>query len=449
MGWLLRIYVGLHRLDRWVERRFTPLGRLALGGTVIAALFALDTRRTQAYQLFAILAALLLVSFLASLRRPPDVRLQRRLPGFATAGQPFRYVMLLAPGDGPARPWAWLSDRLATTWPSARDLRSAAHREGRRQVWFSYRNWLRWLRRARGAEVDAVDLSEGHGGGGEPGAATPAQVTLRLRPLRRGYVHFAGVEVGVTDPLGLCRAVRRVALGGALLVLPQRRPVHLHWSQAGGRSGALGAGLGRGVGQSDEFRHLREYRPGDPLRHVHWRSWARHGEPMVREFHAPAHQHLAVVLDHYGVQSGEPLFEEAVSVAASLVEAAAAAGAGVELHLADASLRIDARRGERADRLLAALACVEGVAGEGLDGRAAQLLAAPGTASVAMCVLTRWDDARARLLRQLAVAGLSVQVVLVRPVAGGADADAPAAPPVACTVVRVGERGPLALEGRW
>ena len=69
-SWLLRLYRRLARVDRYLTRRFTPLGRLVLGVLVVAALFAVDTRRTQAYQLFAVLAALLLVSFVSAREQP-------------------------------------------------------------------------------------------------------------------------------------------------------------------------------------------------------------------------------------------------------------------------------------------------------------------------------------------------------------------------------------------
>jgi len=42
---------------------------------------------------------------------------------------------------------------------------------------------------------------------------------------------------------------------------------------------------------------VREYRPGDPLRRIHWRSSARHGELIVREFEPPGVQTLGIFCD--------------------------------------------------------------------------------------------------------------------------------------------------------
>jgi uncharacterized protein (DUF58 family) len=42
---------------------------------------------------------------------------------------------------------------------------------------------------------------------------------------------------------------------------------------------------------------IREYRAGDALRRIHWRSSARRGELVVREFEPPGIQTVAIVLD--------------------------------------------------------------------------------------------------------------------------------------------------------
>ncbi len=64
---------------------------------------------------------------------------------------------------------------------------------------------------------------------------------------------------------------------------------------------------------------LRDYRPGDPLRHVHWRSWAKVGVPIVKEFHDEFFVRHALILDTFQKTRRDDLFEEAVSIAASFV----------------------------------------------------------------------------------------------------------------------------------
>src|SRR5439155_587474 len=79
-----------------------------------------------------------------------------------------------------------------------------------------------------------------------------------------------------------------------------------------------GVALAGAVGDSEEFVSLRDYRPGDPLRRVHWRSAARVGRPVVKEYQDEFFVRHALVLDTFAEREESDVFEEAVSVAASI-----------------------------------------------------------------------------------------------------------------------------------
>jgi uncharacterized protein (DUF58 family) len=49
--------------------------------------------------------------------------------------------------------------------------------------------------------------------------------------------------------------------------------------------------------QQQEYHGLRDYRPGDSPRWIHWRTSARLGQPMVKEFEQQNEQDLAVLID--------------------------------------------------------------------------------------------------------------------------------------------------------
>ena len=67
------------------------------------------------------------------------------------------------------------------------------------------------------------------------------------------------------------------------------------------------------------FHALREYVPGDELRHVHWRSSAKANKLQIRQYHDTRRSHLTVVVDDDSGSYGDPEdFETAVSVAASV-----------------------------------------------------------------------------------------------------------------------------------
>src|SRR5262249_5934291 len=102
-----------------------------------------------------------------------------------------------------------------------------------------------------------------------------------------------------------------------ILVLPRRYPLPSIAFPGTLKYQEGGVALASSVGRSEEFVSLREYRRGDPLRHIHWRSWAKAGKPIVKEFEDEFFVRHALVLDTVTPYPHSEAFEEAVSVAAS------------------------------------------------------------------------------------------------------------------------------------
>jgi hypothetical protein len=140
---------------------------------------------------------------------------------------------------------------------------------------------------------------------------------VELPGMPRG-VHLVGpVTYEKTDPVGLVS--RRHAVGEAveLLVSPEVTDVDVF---AGGLANDLDGATSRQLSMSDlAFHALREYVPGDDLRHVHWRSSAKAGQLLVRQFHETRRGHVTVLVDC--ARSSYPRlrdFELATSVATSI-----------------------------------------------------------------------------------------------------------------------------------
>jgi uncharacterized protein (DUF58 family) len=111
--------------------------------------------------------------------------------------------------------------------------------------------------------------------------------------VRRGPIGATSWTVSTTDLLGLFVSSKRQPDAEAALVLPRftslanKRRVHeLEAVAAAPRAGS-----------GNELFGVREYRPGDSLRRIHWRSSARHGELVVREFEPPGIQTLGIFVD--------------------------------------------------------------------------------------------------------------------------------------------------------
>jgi uncharacterized protein (DUF58 family) len=111
---------------------------------------------------------------------------------------------------------------------------------------------------------------------------------LPFSDLPRGRYHIEGAALQIGDVLGLFRMRRKLQIAGAddeLIVGPA---IVTLGRNENGASGGLLNGAARtagGQGTGDEFRGTRFYVPGDDLRTVHWKSTARQGQLVVKEFH--------------------------------------------------------------------------------------------------------------------------------------------------------------------
>jgi uncharacterized protein (DUF58 family) len=138
-----------------------------------------------------------------------------------------------------------------------------------------------------------------------------------LPDMPRGIHRVGPVTYEKTDPVGLVS--RRLETGRALELLVSPRVTDLSVF-AGGLTNDLDGATSQQLSMSDlAFHALREYVPGDDLRHVHWRSSAKAGELLVRQYHETRRGHVTVLVD--GARASYPRlrdFELAVSVATSI-----------------------------------------------------------------------------------------------------------------------------------
>ncbi len=146
-----------------------------------------------------------------------------------------------------------------------------------------------------------------------PGERTTQQPILFPR---RGLYELGPAEIWTTDPFRLLRFVRKFEIRPRVVVYPEVFEL-AGFPVRGREAGAQGALASQG----DEFSSLREYRQGDDRRHIHWKSVARTGELVVKEFSHNAPQRHAVVLDLHraGHRVPEAEVEDAVSAAGSVL----------------------------------------------------------------------------------------------------------------------------------
>jgi uncharacterized protein (DUF58 family) len=353
-----------------VTRRPTRRAFALAGGAL--ALFVVGTNVQAGWVLViaALLAGTLAVGVLAPLRGSAGVAVSRRVPRTATAGQ-------LVPVT------------IGVTNTGAR---------------------TRWL---LGVFDDFCGRGAAVVGLLRPGETR--EYAGRRTGARRG-VHAAGpCTIMSGGPFGVAKATRTAPVSSPIVVYPRTYDAPLRR--------LAGTGTWRAPAAFGDTSSVRDYTRGDPLKHVHWRSTARRGVLMVREFDVEKRAEATIAAEAPADADGaDAVASIACSFALSFlgsgeVRLLAAGEDAVVARDRDTLLEWGARLAHHADGAgvfgaldpSAALVCVcpASTAGaEALRGLAAE------ASLLAVLVTDRADDARAvALAEQLRAAGARAAVV--------------------------------------
>jgi uncharacterized protein (DUF58 family) len=154
----------------------------------------------------------------------------------------------------------------------------------------------------------------------------------------RGRYRFETLDLATRSPFGLLERRLSESAGGTILVYPRVGQLQRAWHRIYRESTETKRGRRHDrTAQQQEYHGLRDYRPGDSPRSIHWRTSARIGQPMVKEFEQQNEQDLAILLDAWLPRSKvtteqREALEEAIRFAASLaVEATRQPGRRIAL----------------------------------------------------------------------------------------------------------------------
>jgi uncharacterized protein (DUF58 family) len=141
---------------------------------------------------------------------------------------------------------------------------------------------------------------------------------------QRGVARFANVRISSLFPFGFFEQWYFEDCESRLLVWPRMgrllRPVAFYTPEFNEET--VHAAARRGT--DEQFRSVREYREGDNPRHIHWKTTARAGKLMVKEFEHRREKHISVYLDTFIKNAPlEPALRQrlelAISFSASLI----------------------------------------------------------------------------------------------------------------------------------
>lgn len=145
------------------------------------------------------------------------------------------------------------------------------------------------------------------------------RLSARARFVHRGSHHIEPFRVGALVPFGLALGPSVWSTGTKFLVIPRIANVTRLELPRGQRFQPGGVAQASRLGEALEIVGVRPYRPGDSVRDLHAKTWARTGQPHVREYNQEYFTRIGVVLDNDRTAASEEALEAAVSLAAGVV----------------------------------------------------------------------------------------------------------------------------------
>ena len=260
------------RLRGWRRIRFTPGGALFSAGSLAIGWAAINTGNNLLYLILGGMLGFIALSGWLSERILRRLEIRRRTPRGVTVEKPIRITYYVTN-----------QKRLLPT------LAVYLFEEGLPEPAF--------ISRVGAGESVAVG-SENHF-------------------VQRGVYSLETLTLSTSFPFGLFTKERDVSLPGELVIWPRSdRPVRLSAPLGGRGRPQFSDSSGGAPGAPGEYRGLREYRVGDDPRDIHWRTTAKIGRPVTREYDLDASEIVRICLDTRG-EPGDAA-EAAIEVAAAL-----------------------------------------------------------------------------------------------------------------------------------
>lgn len=409
---LYRMYHGNAAIKHWFLRRVTPRGWGALCAAVVAWAMTVGNPITPLFALFGILLAIIFWSWFFLLFRHGKLSASRETPPYASVAESFTYQVKVK-NIGATLSHFFLTETSPDPRPSWNEFSKLREPlESERNVFdriFCYHRWL-WIIEKKllfRSEHSAVMSTLLHD--------QESHVQLRITPLRRGIILLDDLRLLMPDTFGFFTKVKTITSDPEqIIVLPKSYHVDLRLPGLMAQYQHGGDDSSSHHGSSGEFTALREYQHGDALRTIHWKSWARTGTPVVKEMEQNFFPRYALIFDTHA--EDEILFEEAVSVAASVIAGVDTSQAMIDfMFVGNGNPIITAGRGTAdVNILLEALAAVTMQAEEAdYASLMKNVLSYQELLTATICVFNSWNPQCEKFVAQLRAMNLETLCLLV------------------------------------
>jgi len=410
MKLLYHLFCLSYEIQKWLFKRFTPGGIAILVCLLAAAVVGLDTKQTMAYQIFTFLLATLIIAITFSFYFRIKLKVERTLPRFATVGVKLSYRIALTNESKHPQIGLKFIEEITIKKISLINFKRIylSAKKKVKSLSLIYFSWLKAISYQKKAKTKVIDL---------PTLKAQNTVTIKgeITPNCRGRINLSGINILRPDPFNLFNAIKIIKLPQSILVLPKRYQLPSINLPGSRMSQSGSASLASSVGDSEEFIAVREYRPGDPFRKIHWKSWAKTGNPIIKEEQSEYFVRHTLILDNFQPQSQSAILEEAISVAASFACNLHTQESLLDLmFIGSKSFCFNSGRGlGSSEQMLEILAGVSACQDKTFDYLTAALELRLSILSGCICIFIAWDEAREKLIQRLQAAKIPLLILLI------------------------------------
>jgi len=379
-------YSGIIPVFKWIRifylELLTPAGRLLFWLSLTAFMFGMSTTAFKTYMVFTLLASMFLVSFIFAFFYRPKLSITRFIPDSTTCGQKiYPQIILQNNSHFPCY------DIVLKDFSIPREIKSLVK---------------------EGYYIPVLQSKE------------EQSLKSGFEFLKRGDYNIPGLFAGTIFPFGIWTWGRTYGPVHNLLVYPRFHHLDKLEIPVGKRYQPGGIALTSSLGESTEFIGNREFREGDNPRNMHWRSWARTGKPVVKEFQEEYFCRVALLLDTFvppksGASAFEA-FESAISVSASVADYLSRQEYIIDIFAAG-PIFIICRQGRSLaylENILDLLACLDVCTDDPFDKLEPVLMENLSLITTVITVFLDWDYRREKLVRMITELGTAVKVIIVR-----------------------------------
>ncbi len=405
------LYLSYRRFyitSRWRKTRFSKAGGLVFILMGVSAVTSLDVSRNSGYSIFSILFTVYFFSIIFSKFLKIDLKIERELPEYGTVDEELNYYVKIKNNQDKKKESLFYMEIFSDPRPSFEDfITRVSPDEKKHNIWDQKTLYYRWdwlvkegvsaKSEIKEFEIDKLKLKS---------------LSISFTPLKRGILKLKGTIILQPDIFNIYRALKFYKEDNSIIILPKRYPINPIILKGDGKDRANDESFSKTLGYGGDFFSLREYRKGDPLKSIHWKSWAKLGKPIVKEYQKRTFIRNALILDTFG-EEGD-IFEEAVSITASFVSSIKNNESMLDIiFIQDKLFKMSKTKNESDDKILKILATIKTDLDENFYKLELAIKDISSKTSSIILILLKLDSKRANLIDFLTLVGIKTKILLL------------------------------------